>query len=199
MEIKLSQFPRNACLLKTGGGRVKKKKWWLISLLIVLITILGIGGKRDMDKRATEKEYQQGIELIQSYVSDYLMKNYEGIEKIEWQGVGVEWRNSPIYGPSLLGNYVDSDVKIFVSEDNYFTMTFRLNGETEYNSSLKKYVKLDSLNAENTDSFIKMEIENSTRKLEKKDKIPFEKVKKNTVGSPNAKIIYNLVIYELKY
>lgn len=199
MEIKLSQFPRNACLLKTGGGRVKKKKWWLISLLIVLITILGIGGKRDMDKRATEKEYQQGIELIQSYVSDYLMKNYEGIEKIEWQGVGVEWRNSPIYGSSLLGNYVDSDVKIFVSEDNYFTMTFRLNGETEYNSSLKKYVKLDSLNAENTDSFIKMEIENSTRKLEKKDKIPFEKVKKNTVGSPNAKIIYNLVIYELKY
>ncbi len=187
------------CLLKTGGGRLKKKKWWLISLLIVLITILGIGGKRYMDKRATEKEYQQGIELIQSYVSDYLMKNYEGIEKIEWQGVGVEWRNSPIYGPSLLGNYVDSDVKIFVSEDNYFTMTFRLNGETEYNSSLKKYVKLDSLNAENTDSFIKMEIENSTRKLEKKDEIPFEKVKKNTVGSPNAKIIYNLVIYELKY
>ncbi|MCO6017199.1 hypothetical protein CKN86_13185 [Carnobacterium divergens] len=178
---------------------MKKKKWWLISLLIVLITILGIGGKRYMDKRATEKEYQQGIELIQSYVSDYLMKNYEGIEKIEWQGVGVEWRNSPIYGPSLLGNYVDSDVKIFVSEDNYFTMTFRLNGETEYNSSLKKYVKLDSLNAENTDSFIKMEIENSTRKLEKKDEIPFEKVKKNTVGSPNAKIIYNLVIYELKY
>lgn len=187
------------CLLKTGGGRLKKKKCWLISLLIVLITILGIGGKRYMDKRATEKEYQQGIELIQSYVSDYLMKNYEGIEKIEWQGVGVEWRNSPIYGPSLLGNYVDSDVKIFVSEDNYFTMTFRLNGETEYNSSLKKYVKLDSLNAENTDSFIKMEIENSTRKLEKKDEIPFEKVKKNTVGSPNAKIIYNLVIYELKY
>ena len=37
-----------------------------------------------------EKDYQQGIGLIQKYVSNYLVENYEGIEKIEWQGVGVE-------------------------------------------------------------------------------------------------------------
>ncbi len=69
--------------------------------------IIGIGGKQYMDKKAIEKDYQQGIGLIQKYVSNYLVENYEGIEKIEWQGVRVEWRNAKGYGPSLLGNYAN--------------------------------------------------------------------------------------------
>ncbi|WP_068876845.1 hypothetical protein [Pseudolactococcus piscium] len=101
-----------------------------------------------MDKQKTEKEYQQGIELIQSYVTDYLVKNYQGIKKIEWQGIGVEYRNSPILGPSLFGNYVDTDVKIYVSDKLFLTMTFRLNDETEYNDELQKYVKKNILNSE---------------------------------------------------
>lgn len=121
---------------------VKSRTKKVISVLLLLLLVgIGIGGKRYMDKQKTEKEYQQGIELIQSYVTDYLVKNYQGIKKIEWQGIGVEYRNSPILGPSLFGNYVDTDVKIYVSDKLFLTMTFRLNDETEYNDELQKYVK----------------------------------------------------------
>ena len=95
-----------------------------------------------MDKKAIEKDYQQGIDLIQKYVSNYLVENYEGIEKIEWQGVGVEWRNAKGYGTSLLGNYVKSDVKLFISQNSYIKLHFLLTDETEYNEELKNMFKV---------------------------------------------------------
>ena len=139
---------------------VKSRTKKVISVLLLLL-LIGIAGKRYLDKQKTEKEYQQGIELIQSYVTDYLVKNYQGIKKIEWQGIGVEYRNSPILGPSLFGNYVDTDVKIYVSDKLFLTMTFRLNDETEYNDELQKYVKKNILNSENTSSMLKMELDNT--------------------------------------
>ena len=129
-------------------AKLKHKK--IIGFLLLLVLIgTGFGGKVYMDKRKLEKEYQQGIELIQSYVTDYLVKNYAGIKKIEWQGIGVEYRNSPILGPSLFGNYVDTDVKIYVSDENYFTLEFRLSDKAEYDDALKKYVIKKSLNPNN--------------------------------------------------
>ena len=158
---------------------MKKRKRWLITLAAAVLIIIGIGGKQYMDKKAIEKDYQQGIDLIQKYVSNYLVENYEGIEKIEWQGVGVEWRNAKGYGPSLLGNYVNTRVNIFVSED--------------------KYVKASSLNSENIDFSIKSDLENATYDLKQSEKESFMKLEKSIFGSDNAKIIYNLEIYELNY
>ncbi|MGG5342889.1 hypothetical protein [Enterococcus sp. AZ192] len=177
-----------------------KKKWILATILgMIVLIILCIGGKKYMDKKAVEKSYQDGIELIQNYVTDYLVKNYEGIEKIEWQGVGVEWRSSPTLGASILGNYVNSYVKVFVSDKTYFTIEYRLNDETEYNNDLQKYVLDDYLNSSNIDSDIKMEIENTTRKMKVADKVLFKKIKKKKSGSPNAQVIYNLEVHELTY
>ncbi|EOH95821.1 hypothetical protein UAY_03247 [Enterococcus moraviensis ATCC BAA-383] len=177
-----------------------KKKWILATLLgMVLLFIICIGGKKYMDKKAVEKSYQDGIELIQNYVTDYLVKNYEGIEKIEWQGVGVEWRSSPVFGGSILGNYVVSDVKVFVSSDKFFTMDFTLTEEMEYDQNLKKYVLTDYMNPSNLESTVEMEIGNSTRELSEKDKLRFKKIKKSDKGSPNAQIILNLDIHELTY
>ena len=152
-----------------------------------------------MDKKAVEKSYQDGVELIQNYVTDYLVKNYEGIEKIEWQGVGVEWRNSPFFGSSILGNYVVSDVKVFVSSDEFFTMDFTLSEKTEYDEDLKKYVLKKSLNPNSIDSLVDMEIENATRKMNIKDKVIFKNIKKINSGDPNTQIIYNVDIHELIY
>nr|WP_188634500.1 hypothetical protein [Enterococcus wangshanyuanii] len=169
--------------------------------MIVLI-ILCIGGKKYMDKKAVEKSYQDGIELIQNYVTDYLVKNYEGIEKIEWQGVGVEWRSSDVFGSSMLGNYVDSDVKVFVSADKFFTVDFTLAEKAEYNNELKKYVLEDSMNPANIDSTIKTGLENAVGKFkigDQLDKADSEKMKKGSKGSPNAQVIYNLDIHELNY
>lgn len=181
---------------------MKKGKWWLIGLATIVLIILGIGGKQHMDKKAIEKDYQQGIDLIQKYVSNYLVENYEGIEKIEWQGVGVEWRNAKGYGTSLLGNYVDSDVRIYVSEDNYFTMSFTLNYNTEYDDKLEKYIQLDYLRPQKIDSILVLEVENATKGLNIGDKLEIsesKKIKKSSEGSSNAKVISNLEIHELVY
>ena len=178
---------------------MKKGRWWLIGLVTALLIIIGIGGKQYMDKKAIEKDYQQGIDLIQKYVSNYLVENYEGIEKIEWQGVGVEWRNAKGYGTSLLGNYVNSEIRVYVSKDDYFMMYFRLTDKTEYDDELKKYVQSDVLNSENIDSMLEMEIRNANRRFNDKEKIKLQQVRKKTVKLSIPKIIYNLDIYELKY
>ena len=178
---------------------MKKGRWWLIGLVTALLIIIGIGGKQYMDKKAIEKDYQQGIDLIQKYVSNYLVENYEGIEKIEWQGVGVEWRNAKGYGTSLLGNYVKSDVKLFISQNSYIKLHFLLTDETEYNEELKKYVVLDSLNDKNTDVAVRVGLRNATYDLNQAEKKVFERFRKSDKGSPNAKVIYNLEIHELTY
>ncbi|GGC92518.1 hypothetical protein [Enterococcus wangshanyuanii] len=175
-----------------------KKKLGFI-LVIILLVAFFVAGKKYMDKKAIEKSYQDGIELIQNYVTDYLVKNYEGIEKIEWQGVGVEWRSSPVFGGSILGNYVVSDVKVFVSSDKFFTMDFTLTEKLEYDQNLKKYVLTDYMNPSNLESTVEMEIGNATRELSEKNKLRFKKVKKSDKGSPNAQIILNLDIHELTY
>ena len=178
---------------------MKKGRWWLIGLATALLIIIGIGGKQYMDKKAIEKDYQQGIDLIQKYVSNYLVENYEGIEKIEWQDVGVEWRNAKGYGTSLLGNYVKSDVRIFVSKTEYFTIRHNLTKGVTYDNDLQKYVLKESMNSKNTDKAIILGKENTIKKLGFQDIKFFEKFKKSNTGSANAKIIYNLNIYELKY
>jgi len=150
-----------------------------------------------MDKKAVEKSYQDGIELIQNYVTDYLVKNYEGIEKIEWQGVGVEWRNSDIFGASILGNYVNSNVHVYISKDSYFTMEFRLSDETEYDDDLKKYVLYEYdgapvLNPSNMDVSVATGIHNAIYaysdnpdvkklKVNEREKRVLERVKKKTL------------------
>ena len=177
-----------------------KNKIWIWLTIVILIILGAIGGKRYMDMKTQEKDYQDGIAIIQNYVSDYLVKNYQGIEKIEWQGIGVEYRSSPIHGGSLFGNYVDTDVKVFVTEDKYFTMNFLLTDETDYDSDLRKYVKLDSLKSENVDSTISMEIRNAKKEFNNEAEIiVFGGIKKSNIGSMNSKVNYNLELHELKY
>ena len=107
--------------------------------------------------------------------------------------------NSPIYGTSLFGNYVNSKVKIFVSKDNYFTVRFTLTDETDYDNVLKRYVESNSLNPENTDFSIKSDLENTIYSLSQVEKEEFNKLKKSSKGSQDAKVVYNLSIHELKH
>ncbi len=177
-----------------------KNKIWIWLTIVILIILGAIGAKRYMDMKAQEKDYQDGIAIIQNYVSDYLVKNYQGIEKIDWQGIGVEYRNSPTHGASLFGNYVNTRVRVYVSNDLFFTMRFTLTEETDYDSDLKKYVKLDSLNSENVDSTISMEIRNAKKDFRNEsENLKFDRVKSSNSGSPVAKIKYDLELHELKY
>ncbi|PCS08595.1 hypothetical protein RU86_GL000979 [Lactococcus piscium] len=204
---------------------MKKKSNWLILLGLVIIGIL-IGGKifmnKTVEKNSDEKLYQDAFTQIQKDVTDYLVKNYQGIEKIAWQGIGIEYRNSDIYGSSLLGNYVDSDVRIYVSKDNYFTMNFTLNGQMsfddekgkyayrEWDENLNDYVFKDTIRTHTVDSYIKEGIDNTLYKynddpdnnvlsVSQSEKEELQTVKKAPVGSKEVEIIYSLKIKELTY
>lgn len=200
-----------------------KEKWKIATGIGLLVLIVGIGGKLYLDKTGTEiqfplskrdalnKDYQQGIDLIQKYVSDYLVKNYEGIERIEWQEVGVEYRSSPNGGPSFFGDYVDTEAKVYVSKETYFTIRFKLHDEADYDDDKKKYVLLNTLNPKNLDISVDGDKYNSIyvytdnpdeEKLgvtEEEKKEIEEKGIKSSKGSPNAKVTYNLKIHEYKY
>ena len=204
---------------------MRKKSNWLILLGLMIIGIL-IGGKifmnKTVEKNSDEKLYQDAFTQIQKDVTEYLVKNYQGIEKIAWQGIGIEYRNSDIYGPSLLGNYVDSDVRIYVSKDNYFTMNFTLNGQMsfddeqgkyayrEWDENLNDYVFKDTIRTHTVDSYIKEGIDNTLYKynddpdnnvlsISQSEKEELQTVKKAPVGSKQVEIIYSLKINELTY
>ena len=201
---------------------MRKKSNWLILLGLVIIGIL-IGGKifmnKSVEKNSDEKLYQDAFTQIQKDVTDYLVKNYQGIEKIAWQGIGIEYRNSDIYGPSLLGNYVDSDVRIYVSKDNYFTMNFTLNGQMsfddeqgkyayrEWDEALEDYVVRNSIKFEEVDSRLNTELVNAIKGKnigDKMDQSAGEKIKKSPIEDSKTedsktKIIYNLKIKEIRY
>lgn len=192
------------------GGEIVRNKLVVAIILGIITIIIFIGGKKYMDKKAVEKSYQDGIELIQNYVTDYLVKNYEGIEKIEWQGGGIEWRSSPVFGASILGNYVNSNVNVYVSKDNYFTMRLRLSDRVNYDDNLKKYVLSDSMKPSNLDALVSSGIHNAiytynddldVKKINvnKEEKLELENIKKSSSGSPNAKLMYNIKIHKLKY
>ncbi|MGX7048326.1 hypothetical protein [Pseudolactococcus piscium] len=177
---------------------------------------------KTVEKNSDEKLYQDAFTQIQKDVTDYLVKNYQGIEKIAWQGIGIEYRNSDIYGSSLLGNYVDSDVRIYVSKDNYFTMNFTLNGQMsfddekgkyayrEWDENLNDYVFKDTIRTHTVDSYIKEGIDNTLYKynddpdnnvlsVSQSEKEELQTVKKAPVGSKEVEIIYSLKIKELTY
>lgn len=114
----------------------------------------------------------------------------------------MEYRNSPILGSSLFGNYVDTDVKIYASENNFFTITFQLTDETEYDADSKTYVRLDTLTPEWIDSLFETELNNAINGGnigDKMDKLAAETLQKCTADSPNVKIMYNLKVHELRY
>ena len=85
---------------------------------------------------------------------------------------------------------------------NYFTMSFTLNYNTEYDDKLEKYIQLDYLRPQKIDSILVLEVENATKGLNIGDKLEIsesKKIKKSSEGSSNAKVISNLEIHELVY
>ncbi|GAB2022145.1 hypothetical protein RyT2_12190 [Pseudolactococcus yaeyamensis] len=185
---------------------------------ILILAIIGFKGKGYMNKKADEQLYQDGFKQIQDHVTNYMVENYEGIEKIEWEGVGVEWRNSPIFGGSMFGNFVISYVRVYASEEKYFKMDFNLSDEMRYDDELEKYIFEDYFfkNLDyNMDESVKSEIYNAGLKPIGKtstgeneyefdeeawaNRGEFEGIKKSKNGSTNAKIIYSLKVHELKY
>ncbi|GAB2022144.1 hypothetical protein RyT2_12180 [Pseudolactococcus yaeyamensis] len=169
---------------------------------ILILAIVGFGGKTYIHKKAEEKLYQDGVKQIQKYVTNYMVENYEGIEKIEWDGVGVDWGILvPLNKFNGRAYNAFSDVKVYASEKKYFRMDFNLNEEMRYDDELEKYVFEDWF-LKNMDSdmdvIVNVGMYNASD-TENHDIKEYGGIKKSKEGSPNAKIIYNLEVHEEKY
>lgn len=142
------------------------KKRMIIATVIMLV-IIGIGGIFFMNqqKKAQDERSENilAVKNTQEEVSKYIIKNYSGVEKIEWNG----WSggNSDTAGPFGL----DTSMTI-----------------NDYTDSKNKKVQFsyDALHPE--------WIEKNTQSSLKNKPILNEQIKLSSEGSPNAEIIYNL-------
>ncbi|QIM17047.1 hypothetical protein G7067_12550 [Leucobacter insecticola] len=181
---------------------------WITAWSVVGLLVLGGGlifGKVFMDKGATEQPlsdrsamelaYQDGMRQVQETFTEYLLENYEGVAAVEWEGVEVEWRDSPVFGPSLLGNGVASDFKVYVNDTDYFTSYYWLNDKMEYDHDLERYVPTGTLSPKNMD----MRIEDGISGLREETGSAFDEFRKSATGSPGARVVYDLEIHEPRY
>lgn len=165
----------------------------LIAALVVLVVVIA-GGKHYMDRKAQERLYQDGMQQVQEVFTEYLVKNYAGIDAVEWQGVGVEWWGSP-----MLGDIVISDARVYVNDEDYIKMDLFLHDATDFDRDRKRYILNGVLSTQNMDGIIKVELHNSTYQLTQEGKLAFDEFVKSEAGSPDAKVTYDLEVHELTY
>lgn len=155
---------------------MNKKGVW-IGISVVIVIILGIGGKSYMDKQEEIKKerelYVKSVKETQEKASKYIIENYEGVETIEWNGWSTDNLNPLYSGPEG----VDTSMTINGYEDE-------VNGKVQLGYS--------ALNPEWIEEYTDSVLVN--KGYEELGETEFQKlgVKKGSVGSPNAKIIYNL-------
>lgn len=139
----------------------------IIGITVLLLLLISIGGKIYMDKQKQNEEYVQAVEKTQKATSEYIIKNYSGIKKITWNGWNM--------GPGPIG--IDTSMIINDYEDE-------VNGKVQlgYSAVHPEYIK------SYTDSVLVNE------GYEYLEKTVFEKmgIKKDSQGSPQAEVIYNL-------
>lgn len=179
----------------------------LITLGIVLGVVVGVvavsvglvTGKADMDKQAMAQSYQDGMRQVQETFTEHLLENYEGVTAIEWDGVEVEWRDSPVHGPSLFGNRAISHFKVYVNDKDYFTEYFVLSDRMDYDDDLERYVPNGTQTPENMDVRIDAGLYNATFDLSDHQKRAFSGFRKSQEGSPGARVVYDVHVFDFKY
>ena len=148
---------------------MKIKLGYILALTtaIIIILAIGTGVKIHMDNEAKIRhERNMAVKKLQEEVSDYIINNYSGIEKIEWIG----WNIGP--GPFS----IDTAMTINGYQDE-------TNGKVQFSYSvgssqhIKKYTDLVMIDKES----------------ELPERTPFQEmgIKYSKEGSQNVEIIYN--------
>ena len=193
-----------------------KKKIFVIGAVLIVLISGGVLYMLNVQKSSTgleakeEKIIKHGFRLLEEQIGTYIKENYSGISKIEFSPIFIqggkdnppfvadmvpvvydEEGNRAVFG-TLIGNHAYASYGIpysiyldFDKEDKEYILLSDSNGNrinvTNYNK-LPKKAKLNSNNP--IDSNIKGLIDDGQLK----------DVIKSDVGSPNAKIHYNMEI-----
>lgn len=82
-------------------------------LIVIVIVILGIGGKAYMDDKKEQEMINQEVQLIQKKATRYIVENYTGIERIEWLGWSVSVGPKQIHTAMILNEHPSEDFGLF--------------------------------------------------------------------------------------
>ena len=188
----------------------KRTKSILFSFIVFVILV--IGGKFYMDRMKVDNLYRHGFQLYEEQIATYLKENYSGISKIEFSpifksggsGEGFVYARIVPVVYDTYGNKVylrnDGVLKMGVAD---YEMTAGIDLDFNVNDGSEIiYLRNDQKEAISVESYHNLPDE---LKLNK-DEITDEKmeafsreghlkgVEKNSQGSPEAEIVYNLEI-----
>ena len=188
----------------------KRTKKVFLSLLCFILLVLG--GKFYMDRMKVDNLYRHGFQLYEEQIATYLKENYSGISKIEFSpifksggsGEGFVYARIVPVVYDTYGNKVylrnDGVLKMGVAD---YEMTAGIDLDFNVNDGSEIiYLRNDQKEAISVESYHNLPDE---LKLNK-DEITDEKmeafsreghlkgVEKNSQGSPEAEIVYNLEI-----
>lgn len=151
---------------------MKNKKNGLILLGIIVVLAI-IGGKIHMDKQeAIRQERNQAVKEIQEQASKYIIENYAGIEKIEWNGWSIGAGPFTVNTSMTINDYQDE-----------------INGKVQfsYSAGYPQYIEKYTDNNLKIHSFEEMDDSKATMQKT----LQLQGVIKSKIGSSNAEIIYN--------
>lgn len=96
-----------------------KKIMITVISLFLLITMVSIGGKNQMERKKWEALYQRGFLMLEEQIAYYITENYTGISKIEFSpilyrdGGGASFSSAEVV-PVIYDNYGN---KAYLSHD----------------------------------------------------------------------------------
>jgi len=172
-------------------------------LLIVGVVVLVLIGAwavfAYVENKKTERNYQDLMAEVQETYSAYLVENYEGIEAIEWQGVGVEFLASDLIGRSNFGPVVATEGRVYVNKTDYFPLDISMSLVAEYDFDAEEYVLNGPLTPKNMDGDISFELGNKLDDLSPSDRRVFDGFVKSDQGSPDTEVMYNVDIFKFDW
>ena len=172
---------------------------WL-AFLGALAVIFGLqAGKAYVEQKEREAAYQVATREIQETVTDYLVSNYAGVTRVEWQGIGVEFLASDVLGHLLYPNYVSSEARVYVNDTDYLTLRYSLNEEADYDEETSRYVLYGYLTPENMDIENASALRGAKENLSVQEQRVFDEFVKSPVASPDAEITYNVDIFKFDW
>ncbi|QLB49626.1 hypothetical protein FDP16_03185 [Streptococcus sanguinis] len=189
---------------------MKRVKSILLSLICLFVLV--IGGKFYMDRMKVDNLYRHGFQLYEEQIATYLKEHYNGISKIEFSpifksgGSGEGFVNARIvpvvydsYGNKV---YLRNDGVLDMAVPDYGTLagldlSFNVNDGSEI-----VYLRNNERETVSSEVYQHLPEQLKLQKEEFTDEVMtafsragyLKGVEKNSQGSPQAKIVYNLEI-----
>ena len=188
----------------------KRTKKVFLSLLCFILLVLG--GKFYMDRMKVDNLYRHGFQLYEEQIATYLKENYSGISKIEFSPIFKSGGSGEgfVYAGIVPVVYDTYGNKVYLRNDGVLKMgvaDYEMTAGIDLDFNVNDGSEIIYLRNDQKESISVESYHNLPDELKlNKDEITDEKmeafsreghlkgVEKNSQGSPEAEIVYNLEI-----